>query len=618
MKGYMGKILFVDLTSRTHWERDLPDSMPGALIGGKGFGIKLLYDLLPPGTDPLDPANPLVFVSGPLTGTSAPSMRGCLVSKAPLNGMFDDSYFGGHFIQEVKYAGYDAIVVIGKAYSPVYLVISDDRVEFRDAAHLWGLDTYETCSSVKAGLGDAMSRVCCIGPAGENLVKFALVDFEPHRQAGRGGLGAVFGSKNLKAVAVRGDKGIEVAYPESFNEVVSQAHKELADSGDTQEFAKYSSVSLLPFSNELGFLPVRNFQDGSTPQAESMNAAAHESRVWMRHWACAGCPIHCGKMGMIKRGPYAGAICDNVEYESVGLIGGNLAVSSVEAMAFINQTCDKLGLDTISTGGVIGFAIEAYERGLIDEASIGGLPLSFGDHKSILELIHQIAHREGLGDLLADGVVKAAERLGNGTSSFACAIQGLETPAWGPRGSAGMGLAYITGDRGGCHQRGFPIGYETSGSWPKGEMADGWRLDGKGELVSWEQNLLAALYSLTICEFGRSGISYDTYRSMLAAATGLSLSEEEFLLVGERIWNLIRLFNLREGWTQDQAGVPQRFKEALPSGVMKGHAFSDEDIAALLEQYNAARGWDDSGRPTSRTLGRLGVDELMEPLFEGK
>jgi aldehyde:ferredoxin oxidoreductase len=323
-------------------------------------------------------------------------------------------------------------------------------------------------------------------------------------------------------------------------------------------------------------------------------------------------------MGMIKRGPYAGAICDNVEYESVGLIGGNLAVSSVEAMAFINQTCDKLGLDTISTGGVVGFAIEAFERGLLDETSSGGLKLSFGDHRSILKLIHQIAHREGLGGLLADGVVEGAERLGKGAPDFACAIQGLETPAWGPRGSAGMGLAYVTGDRGGCHQRGFPIGYETSGSWPKGEMADGWHLEGKGELVSWEQNLLAALYSLTICEFGRSGVSYDTYRSMLAAATGLSLSEEEFLLVGERIWNLIRLFNLREGWTQDQARVPQRFKEALPSGVMKGHAFTDEDIAALLEQYNTARGWDDSGRPLARTLTRLGVDALMEPLFEGK
>ncbi len=615
MKGYMGKILFIDLSGLVYWQRELPSQLPQAVIGGKGLGIKLLYDLLPPGTDPLDPANPLIMVSGPLTGTAAPSMRGCLVSKSPANGMFDDSYFGGHFSQEIKYAGYDAVVVTGRASKPVYIVIDDSRVEFKDAAHLWGRDTYYTSDTVKAELGDESFRACCIGPAGENLVRFSLVDCDPHRQAGRGGLGAVFGSKNLKAVAVRGSNGIEIADPEAFLEAVGTANAEIAGSTGTQEFAEFSSISLLPFSNEFGFFPVENFKDGSTSRAESISAAAHESRVWMRHWACAGCPIHCGKMGMIKRGPHAGTVCDNVEYESVGLLGGNLRIHSVENLSFINQTCDKLGLDTISTGGVVGFAIEAFERGLIDSDSTGGLALSFGDHTSILQLIEEIAYRRGLGRILADGVVKAAEALGNGASEFACAIQGLETPAWGPRGSAGMGLAYITGDRGGCHQRGFPIGYETSGSWPRGEMVDGWHVEGKGVLVGWEQNLLAALYSLTICEFGRSGISLDTYRKLLESATGVAMSEKEFLRTGERIWSLIRLFNLREGWSQDSLSMPGRFKEALPSGVMKGHSFSDDDLAAMLADYNAARGWDGDGRPLPGTLAGLGVDALLEPMF---
>ncbi len=336
----------------------------------------------------------------------------------------------------------------------------------------------------------------------------------------------------------------------------------------------------------------------------------------MRHLACAGCPIHCGKMSVIKRGPYSGTICDNAEYESVGLLGGNLDVSNVEAMSFINQVCDKLGLDTISAGGVAGFAIEAFDRGILDETSTGGIRLAFGDHKGIIRLIRKIAVREGIGDTLADGVVRAAAQLGETARAFACAIQGLETPAWGPRGSTGMTLAYMTGDRGGCHQRAFPIGYETSGSWPLGEVADGHSTERKGELVSWEQNLLAALYSLTICEFGRSGISTRTYLKLLTTAAGVEFDESSFLQVGERIWNLIRIFNLREGWSQERATqIPKRFKEALPDGVMKGHMLTDKDTADLLTQYNRVRGWDESGRPMRTTIERLDISSLLKPVF---
>lgn len=616
MKAYMGKVLFVDLTSKAAYEQDIPEELCYKLIGGKGFGIKLLSDILPPGTDALDPANPLIYVTGPLTGTLAPSMRGCLVSKSPLTGMFDDSYFGGHFSQELKYTGHDAVVITGKSEKPTYVVIDNDDVTFRDAGHLWGRDTYETYDLIKQELGDKTFRISCIGPAGEKLVKFALVDCEPHRHAGRGGLGAVFGSKNLKAVAVKGTKGIEVKDPEGFLDAVARACREIEESTATQELAELSSVSLFPFSNEFGFFPVRNFSDGTYDRSESIDANAHASRLWMRHWACAGCPIHCGKISVIKRGPYMGTICDNVEYESVGLLGGNLDISNVEALSFLNQTCDKLGLDTISTGGVVGFAIEAFQKGIIDETSTGGMRLSFGEHTGILELIREIAFREGIGDLLADGVVHAAECLGETAWSLACAFQGLETPAWGPRGSAGMGLAYVTGDRGGCHQRAFPIAYETSGTSPLGQTADGRSLEGKGKLVSWEQNLLAALYCLTICEFGRSGITTETYLRLLASATGIELDAGGFLEVGERVWNLIRLFNIREGWTQEWAArIPHKFKDPLPSGLMKGHRLTDEDMTSLLAQYNEARGWDAQGRPQKATVERLGINVLPRIVF---
>ena len=615
MKGNMGQILRIDLGLKTARQEPIPKDLYSSLIGGKGLGIKILMDLLPPGTDALDPANPLIFVTGPLTGTLAPSMRGCLVAKAPLTGMFDDSYFGGHLNQEIKYTGHDAVVITGKAPLPTYLIITDDKVEFREAAGLWGRDTYETCDTIKAELGESY-RVACIGPAGENLVKFALVDCEPHRHAGRGGLGAVFGAKNLKAVAVKGTNGVVVEDPAGFLAAVDKANAELMASTATQDLAEYSSVSLFPFANEFGFFPVRNFGDGTAAKPEAIDGKAHTARLWMRHWACAGCPIHCGKMSYIRRGPYAGTICDNVEYETVGLIGGNLDISSLETMSFINQTCDKLGLDTISTGGVVGFAIEAFIKGILDRDTTGGIKLSFGEPKGIIQLIRKIAFREGIGDILADGVAAAAAKLGRDTEEFACQIQGLETPAWGPRGSAGMGLAYLTGDRGGCHQRAFPIGFETGGSWPKGEMADGRRTEGKGELVAWEQNLLAALYSLTICEFGRSGISTETYLELLAAATGLSLDERGFLLVGERIWNLIRLFNLREGWSQEKsARLPARFKDPLPSGLMKGHKFTDEEVVELIGQYNIARGWDKTGRPEQATMEYLGLQELQKPVF---
>ncbi|MEW6524318.1 MAG: aldehyde ferredoxin oxidoreductase family protein [Bacillota bacterium] len=609
--GYMGKILVVDLTRQRSQCHDLPGDIAAQVLGGKGLGAKLLAELVPTGANPLGAENALVYATGPLTGTNAPSMRGCVVTLSPLTGMFNDSYFGGHFSQELKYVGYDALVITGRAPEPVFLSINDGEAGFHPAGEIWGKDTYETYDLVRSRLNDSSYRISCIGPAGEHMVKFALVDCDPHRQAGRCGAGAVMGSKNLKAVAVRGSHPVRVKDPEAFKIAQARACAELRASQATQDLAEFSTVSVMPFSNEYGFFPVRNFTGGQYERAAELFADQHHRDVWMRHWACAGCPIHCGKMGMIRKGKYRGTICDNVEYETVGLLGGNLDISDVSALSYFNQVADRLGLDTISLGAVLSFVVEAYNRGMLSSTALEGLRPAFGALDSLLALTQLIARRQGIGHVLADGVRSAAEHIGQGSSEFAAHIQGLETPAWGPRGSYGMGLAYLTGDRGGCHQRGFPIGYETAGQWEGRQLADGHHLEDRAQVTIWEQNYLAALYSLTICEFGRSGISTSTYLDLLLAATGIRLTDAEFFRAGERIWNAIRMFNLEQGWSQDRAAMPDRFREPLPQGIMKGHRFRPGDEGQLLREYNQARGWDETGRPTEETIRRLGLPDLQ-------
>ena len=605
VKGYTGKILQIDLTETTSREYDLPEEVARSVVGGKGLGIKLLTELVAPGTEPLSPENAIMYVTGPLTGTSAPSMRGAVVTLSPLTGMFNDSYFGGHFNQELKYAGFDAVIFTGRAEAPTFVSIEDGTVRFHDASKVWGKDTYETYDMVKEALGDSSYRVSCIGPAGENLIRFALVDGEPHRQAGRCGAGAVMGSKNLKAVAVRGTRAVRVTDADAYREAWATACREIAESDDSQELAEFSTASLLPFSNEYGLFPTRNFTDGHYEKGEKLTAEYHDREVWMRDWACAACPIHCGKMGQVRTGKFAGIICDNVEYETLGLLGGNLDIDDVKDLSYFNQVADKLGLDTISLGAVLSFTVEACDRGLIDAADLGGVTPAFGDTESLVKVAEMIAHREGLGAVLADGVERAAEAIGGEARELAIHIQGLETPAWGPRGSYAMGLAYLTGDRGGCHQRGFPIDYEVDGEWDGKSLADGHHREDRAGVTIWEQNNLAALYSLTICEFGRSGISTPTYVDLLSSATGFDFTEEEFYQAGERIWNMIRQFNLSQGWTQERAVMPPRFREELPNGVLSGHAFLEGDEAALLAEYNAARGWDENGVPTGAKLAEL-------------
>ncbi len=613
MYGYTGKLLHVDLTSGEHRDLALPEWLVREYVGGKGFGAKLLYDLLPPGTDPLAEDNVLMLLSGPLSGTLAPAMRGCLVTKSPLTHTFLDSYFGGFFTPEMKYCGYDGIIVTGKSDAPCHLRIEDGEVRLEPAEHLWGLDALETNEAIKAERGDASLAILSIGQAGENLVPFALVSCEYNRQAGRGGAGAVMGSKNLKAVSARGSGKVAVRDSKAFRDAVRNAQAELDASEDIQALIDSGTANAIGFANETGLLPSRNFADGTYEDADKIDETAQQKHLWLKSAACMGCPIRCSKVGAVRTGRYAGTITDIVEYESAALIGSNLGISDIRAVAHLVKLCDRLGLDSMSTGGVVAFAMEAAQKGLIEPPE--GIRLEFGNVEAAEHLIRALAHRQGeLGELLSRGVRRASEELGEEARAFALHVKGLESPAWGPRGAPGTGLAFMTADRGGCHQRGLPAPLEvTEGEW-EGRQVKATEVQGKAEILIAMQNNLAGTDTLVKCDFGGMGIQPETYAAMANAAAGLDLTASSFDRLGERIWNLTRLFNLREGLDPSQDTLPRRFvKEPLPSGPYKGHRISEEDMQYMRSDYYALRGWTEEGRPREDTLQRLGISG--EPRF---
>jgi len=618
ISSFAGKFLHVDLSKGSIKKQDLDPNFARKYLGGKGFGARLLYNLVPPKLDPFSPRNAVIFCTGPLTGTMAPTNRYCIVTKSPLTGLFSDSYAGGDFSPELKYAGYDVLVIRGRSPKPVFLWIDDDDVNLRPARGIWGLDTYETQDWLLEELGDRSVKVACIGPAGENRVRFALVDSSPHRQAGRCGTGAVMGSKNLKAVAVRGSGKIELADPKSFDEAYWRAREEIEKSNDSLTYRKGGTPAFLEFANSQGLFPSRNFYDGVDDKAaSSLNDSSQRKCLWTREYGCFACPIHCTKIGRIRRGPWAGTETDIVEYETTGMMGANCGIDSLEAVAYATVLCDKYGLDSMSTGNVIGWTMECYEKGILKKKDLNGLDAKFGNWEAQIELVKMIAARRGISDVLAEGVARASKIVGKGSGDFAIHIKKMEAPAWPPRGSPGQALALACSDRGCDHQRGWMPAYEISGyPWPFGPPFDRLSIERKkSECVKWEQDHLSAIYSLTLCEFSRSGITNETYAALVSAATGWSVDYNELLKYGERIWNVIRMFNVREGMNRKaDSSLPKRFKEPLPSGPAKGHKIEDGDFNKLLDWYYEARGWDRNGIPTEGKLVELGLEDLAKSL----
>ena len=609
--GSMGQFLVADLTCRKAWTVPLPQWLKDDFVGGKGFGAKLLYDLTPAGADPLGPENVLMFMAGPLTATSAPAMRACVITKSPLTGIYLDSFFGGRFGPEVKFAGYDGLIILGRAARPTYVWIRDDQVEFRWAEGIWGTDALAANDLVKKDLDAPEARVVTIGQAGENRVKFALISCEFNRQAGRGGAGAVMGSKNLKAIAISGSRLVKVNDPNAFHAACDAADADIRASETCAALTDSGTSNAVPWSSSVGTLPFRNYFDQVDDQADRLGDEGQKKHIFLGKAACFGCPIRCSQMGAVRTGKYAHTITDIVEYESAALMGSNLDIHDVRAVAHLVKRCDAYGLDSMSTGGVIGFAFEAVEKGIL--APPDGVTLAFGSVAGAEYLIDAIALQNNeLGRLLGLGVKGAAARLGGDAEDFALHVKGLEVPGWAPRGTPGMGLAYMTADRGACHQRGFMVAYEVGGKEYRGKPVDTYGLALKAEILKGEQDYLAGLDALVKCDFGAFGVTPESYVRMFQAATGRSVDARFFDTLGERIWNQTRLFNLREGLTADQERLPKRIvSEPLPSGPHKGRRISEADMAVMLVDYYQQRGWDKNGHPMEDKLQSLNLDKRI-------
>jgi len=606
--GYAGKILDVDLSSGKIRKISTDEYFDvNVFVGGKGLAAFALWKELKPKVDPFSPENVLVAASGPLTGTLCPGTRMCIVTKSPLTHLFCDSYVGGHFGAEMKLAGYDALIIRGRSEDPVYLWIEDGEVEICKASHLWGLDTFKTEEKIREERKDRTVRVLCIGPAGEKLVRFALVNTERYRQAGRGGVGAVMGSKRLKAIAVKGSGAIKLHDTETFVQAVKEAYRVLRENETIRARRRWGTARTLLFTSDQDLLPTRNFQEATFEKAESLSAETLEKRFWIKHKACHGCPVNCGKLGVVRSGPYAGTVVEGIEYETLALMGSNCGVGNHEAVAYANMLCDMLGLDTISTGNTVAFAMECYEQGILTDKQTEGLKLNFGEEKALVELIRKIAYRKGIGDLLAEGVKRVSQRLNLQSRSFAMHVKGLELPGYDVRASPGMGLAYATADRGGCHTRAWTVSQEISGRASDGTVIDRYSTEKRASIVKEQQDRTSACDTLVACWFVRTALSNEQYVQMLNAATDMKTTVQEFLKVGERIWNLTRMINVREGLKREDDSLPERFFTLpLPSGIAKGQRLAKEKFERMLKEYYELRGWNSlTGVPTKEKLREL-------------
>ncbi len=584
----MGKILKVDLTTEKISVEDLNMEWARKYIGGRGLATKYFYEMVKdPKIDPLDERNVLIFATGPLTGTPSPSAsRYMVVTKGFLNNAIASSNSGGFFGPELKFAGFDMIIITGKAKSPKYLYIKDGKAELRDASHLWGKDTHETTDILHKELNDPKTEVACIGPAGENLVRFAAVINDKHRAAGRTGVGAVMGSKKLKAIAVRGTGKINIAKKDEFTNVLKDKLKKIKENAVTsQGLPTYGTAVLVNIINQQGLYPTRNFQFGQWKHANELSGESMAEKYLIKNKACFACPIACGRVtkldGLDSEGP---------EYESLWVMSANLDIANFEKVIEANYYCDKYGLDTISFGGTLASAMELYEKGIIKDSDLDGIKLNFGNAEALVKYPELIAFRKGFGNKLAEGSYRLAESYGH--TEYSMSVKKQELPAYDPRGAYGHALEYATSNRGGCHVRGYMISPEILGI---PEKLDPLKVEGKAQWTKTFQDLTAVIDSSGLCLFTSFALGADDYRDLLNAVTGFDYTTDEMMLAGERIWNLERKFNYAAGFSSKDDTLPPRFlKDPMPDGPVKG---SVVPLDVLLKDYYKVRKWDEKGNP---------------------
>jgi len=620
--GYMGKIARVDLWSGKIRYETLPEEILKRWIGGRGLGVYLALKEIPPKIDPLSPANKAFVLTGPLTGVAGVPAPGRWVSvtKSPLTNTIHDSHSGGKFGPYLKFAGFDGIIIEGASEKPVYLWVHEGKVEIRDARHLWGKDVHATTDilvdelSAEVGKSEAKEiKVACIGPAGENLVKIASIMNDKNRAAGRGGHGAVWGSKKLKAIAVYGKERPKIGNEEKFREAVANAMKKIKENPVTsQGLPKYGTAILVNIINKAGIFPTRNFKTGVFPEAEKISGETIADTImdWekQKEEICWGCPIGCARYTRITKPPFTGE-GGGPEYETVWAFGAQTGTSDLAAVAKANFLCNELGLDTISMGHVIGTFMELVEKGKIPPEALRGLKVEWGNPEVIVELTWRTAYRSGIGNDLAEGAKRLAEKYG--APELAIVVRGQELPDYDPRGAQGHGLGYATSNRGGCHLRAYIISPEVLGV-PK--LVDRFTTEGKAELVKHFQDVFAVVDSLVVCKFDTFALWTEDFAALLSAVTGWDITPKDIEFIGERIWNAERVFNILSfGDGREYDTLPKRLlEEPMPEGPAKGYVVK---LSEMLDKYYEVRGWKD-GRPTRAKLEELGLKWLADWLEE--
>lgn len=598
-KGCTSKLLRVELdTGRVEVEQ-YPGEVATAFLGGRGLGIWYLYKHMRPGTDPLSKDNLLVFASGPCNGTVLPgSGFFSLSTRSPLTGTCLSAHSGGSMGPCIRFSGFLGIVVSGAASKPVYLVVQDGKAALKDATNLWGTGV-EKCTRELSGSYPG-AAVAAIGPAGENLVKFSAVMIDGGRAAARGGPGCVMGSKKLKAVVVCPDTSPVAPYdPASLWQISREVISLALERGAGLKL--FGTTGVVQVANDAGILPTLNFQESYFKEATGISAAAFDKLV-LSHRACFACPISCSKLRS------AGAVTtEGPEYESIYALGSNCGISDAAAVVELNEMCNELGLDTISAGCVIAFAMELVQRGILSSDDIG-FPVKWGDADAAKRLLEMIAARKGIGDVLAEGVLGAARRIGREAERYAIHVKGLEPAGYDPRGTIGMALACATSNRGACHLRAMMHVIEVF----QGRY-DRFSYEGKAAAVKENQDLMAAIDSMVLCKFvARHGLSNDFghLARALDAITGAGWTGKDLARCGERVYTLERLYNAREGFDREADSLPERFFEPLPEGPCRGKAVEREKFHAMLTEYYQARGWDERGFPTDETIKALGLDKI--------
>jgi aldehyde:ferredoxin oxidoreductase len=619
--GYFGKQLRVSLDNKEILKENIDATILRKYLGGVGYAARVLYDKIPKGTHPLSPENKLIFTTSPLNVNRIPGGGSIMLCfKSPLTNTWGESRCGGDFGPDLKKSGYDFLIIEGKSEEPVYLVINDDKVEFRSATGLLGKTVSEKQKIIRKELSDPKISVMCIGPAGEKLVKIANVMFEG-RAAGRGGAGAVMGSKNLIGVAVKGSHQTAIAQPEKLTEEIKICLKILKENVLAANFKKHGTVGDLGACDAAGDWPTKNWHSNSWGKGEQLYDQFFNKHLIKNYGCYTGCPIACGRIVEVREGRFKTPVHVGSEYESISAFTGFVFNENIEAAIQATYWCNQLGIDTISAGAIIAFAMECYENGILKKEDLGGIDLSWGNPAVLPELVRMISQREGIGDILSEGVKIASDRLEGGSEKYAIHGKGLEAPAHDPRSGKVLGISYATGNRGMCHIHPLEgMAYDSGKSdWglvkygvPDPNTIDRWDEKGKGKIAKILQEALILPDILNTCKFFMyCGIYIDHLAELLSAVTGWNIDGQELLKVGERVINLQRLFNMREGFRRDDDLLPERMKQKPAFGFYKNEdRCALKDFEGMLDEYYAARGWDTkTGIPTKEKLLELELEE---------